>query len=178
MLASLILLLAFGSAASASQLPGSPMGKSISKSKFQSIPYLMETEEALPDEIKQGLLPKAEKRGIFSQTVGDKTYILASLGEQTSGGHSIAIERIYSVSPAVIMAQAKHTSPKKDDMVMQVLTTPYVVVSIPATSLAVKGTIVPSHGIHIPKPTIPKPQPVKPIKKPGFQKPTPVITPY
>lgn len=66
-----------------------------------------------------------------------RTVLAIFMGEQTSGGYAIRIDRIVR-TPEEVIVMVRKTTPPKDAAVSQALTRPYILVSIPRTELPVR----------------------------------------
>lgn len=66
-----------------------------------------------------------------------QTVLAIFMGEQTSGGYAIRIDRIVR-TPKSIIVMVRKILPAKDEQVSMALSQPYILVSIPHTDLPIK----------------------------------------
>jgi hypothetical protein len=94
-----------------------------------------------PDFIQSRLNDLKHKGGVDIVSDGEFTYVLLALGERRTGGYGIQVlgaEEQYGPSGSFILVRAKEIRPTPGDMVIQVITYPTAVYTLPRTSLPVK----------------------------------------
>jgi hypothetical protein len=82
-----------------------------------------------PNEIKMLLSDESLKGKIDGDDIDKANYIILNMGEKSTGGYSIGVEKVEETDKNIIIT-VKETAPAPDSMVMQVITYPYAVVKI------------------------------------------------
>ncbi|MBO8172378.1 MAG: protease complex subunit PrcB family protein [Bacillaceae bacterium] len=83
-----------------------------------------------PGEIQQWVKRHRHDEGTYVKHQGDRTYLLVSWGEKKTGGYTVNIDSIEEYPDKLVV----HVSYQKPDgMVIQVITYPFDLVSIPKT---------------------------------------------
>lgn len=91
------------------------------------------------EEVVNTVLPTKEAAAAFSIDLSELTgmiegddaiYVVATSGQQSTGGHSIEITEVSALG-TVLIVNVKKTAPGPDDMVTQALTTPWSAVAVP-----------------------------------------------
>ncbi|MDN5347981.1 MAG: hypothetical protein PWP65_1545 [Clostridia bacterium] len=110
---------------------------------------------------------EANKRtfGGFARSEGDRTYLLATVGERPTGGYGVRIDEVLRGKDGLV-AVATLTAPRPGQAVTQAITYPYDLVSIPATaekiSFAFRGAVTVQAIAPAPQPS-PEPKPGAPV---------------
>lgn len=84
----------------------------------------------VPEELQEWVDENRTRQGIYHKTLGNKTYILISGGEKPTGGYYIELDSITMVAPGSIYLTARVGSPAPDMMVTQVITWPFMLISV------------------------------------------------
>jgi hypothetical protein len=82
-----------------------------------------------PNEIKMLLNDESLKGKIHGEDIDKTNYIVLNMGEKSTGGYSIGVEKVEETDKNIIIT-IKETAPAPDSMVMQMITYPYAVVKI------------------------------------------------
>jgi hypothetical protein len=82
-----------------------------------------------PNEIKMLLNDESLKGKIHGDDIDKTNYIVLNMGEKSTGGYSIGVEKVEETDKNIIIT-VKETVPAPDSMLMQVITYPYAVVKI------------------------------------------------
>lgn len=82
-----------------------------------------------PKEIKMLQNDAVLRKKISLNDVQKSVFLILNMGEQSTGGYSIGVERVDETKDSIIV-QVKEFSPKATDMVTQGITYPYSVVKI------------------------------------------------
>ena len=98
-------------------------------SKFIVIDNIKSLEE-IYSQLSKHQSPKLEVPKINFE---DETVIALFLGEKTSGGHSISVEKVFNFKDS-ISVNYKIKIPKKGEAVTFAMTQPYCIIKIPKTS--------------------------------------------
>lgn len=77
------------------------------------------------------------KQKIPDMDFGVRMALAIFMGEQSSGGYAIRIDRIVQ-TPEEVIVSVRKTTPPKGSAVSQALTRPYILVSIPRTELPIR----------------------------------------
>lgn len=103
-------------------------GKQIAQSG--SIPMNAIDIDKAPEQVKEWAQDKLRKEGKYVKTIGDRTYLLVAWGQKNTGGYVVNIDSVEQRDGKVVAA-VSYKEP--EGMVIQVITYPYALVSIPAT---------------------------------------------
>lgn len=74
-----------------------------------------------------------ETQGLHRMDAGGKTWVLLAWGEKPTGGHSVDVTAVDRTETGVIVLGAKLHSPSESDIVTQVISYPYALISIDQT---------------------------------------------
>jgi hypothetical protein len=80
-------------------------------------------------EIKMLLNDDNLKRKIKPTDINAANFVILNLGEQTSGGHAITVDKVEEKADKIIIS-VKETSPAQGEMTTSVMTYPYTIVKI------------------------------------------------
>lgn len=109
-------------------------------------PEFVREKNNLPKPVADWVEANKRAFGGFTKKEGDRTYLLATMGERPTGGYSVSIDEVLRGKEGLVVV-ATLASPKPDQAVTQALTYPYDLVSIPATrekvSFAFRGAVTP-----------------------------------
>lgn len=97
-------------------------------SKFIVIEDVKSLDEVY-DLLSKGKSPKLEAPKI---NFDNETIIALFLGEKTSGGYSISVEKVVNYKDSIVV-NYKTETPKKGEMVTSVMTQPYCIIKMPKT---------------------------------------------
>ncbi|NSW89440.1 MAG: protease complex subunit PrcB family protein [Firmicutes bacterium] len=100
------------------------------EASYEKVEYeTVEDIGTLPQDIQEKIEELKVKRGYTYFKIEDEYVILISMGEKNTGGYSISIVSVEDVEGTVKII-VEETSPKKDDIVIQVITYPYAVIKV------------------------------------------------
>ena len=97
--------------------------------KLKDLEFTVVEDADLPGELKEIIDGKKENPFRLTYSNKDYLYIVVGYGQQNSGGYSIAVDELYLTSNAIYI-DTNLVGPLKDDMAVQGVTYPYVVVKI------------------------------------------------
>lgn len=97
--------------------------------KLKDLEFTVVEDADLPGELKELIDEKKEKPFRLTYSNKDNLYIVVGYGKKNSGGYSIAVDELYLTSNAIYI-DTNLVGPSQDDMVVQGITYPYVVVKI------------------------------------------------
>jgi len=80
-------------------------------------------------EIKMLLNDDNLKKKIKPADINTSNFVILNLGEQTSGGHSITVEKVEEKADKIIVT-VKETAPAPGEMALSVMTYPYTIVKV------------------------------------------------
>lgn len=99
--------------------------------KLKDLEFTVVEEEDIPQELLDKINEK--KRDPFKLTFSSKgkdyRYIVVGYGTKNTGGYSISVEQLF-LSENAIYVDTNLIGPKKDEVVTQALTYPYIVLKI------------------------------------------------
>jgi uncharacterized lipoprotein YehR (DUF1307 family) len=113
-----------------------------SKADESSVPngtpvdYIVE-DEPFPSAVKEIVEVVRKTGGFRAITVQHRTYIIIALGERNTTGYSIKVKSVIKQSDHLQVTYVEK-KPGPNDVVAQVLTYPYIVVSVPESNLPVR----------------------------------------
>ncbi|UMZ74276.1 protease complex subunit PrcB family protein [Natranaerofaba carboxydovora] len=96
---------------------------------------VIEENDALQDDIFEAIMDLKVERGYFVfgepafEVENEKNYLLISSGEKRTGGYDIVLEEIEE-KEGVLKVTVKETEPGDDEMTIQALTYPYIVLAL------------------------------------------------
>lgn len=79
--------------------------------------------------------------GTYNKTLNGKTYVLHSMGEKPTLGYTVTVVNVVDTS-SQITVNIEEKSPKPGEIVGQMITNPYVVIEMPATSKQIVPQVV------------------------------------
>lgn len=97
--------------------------------KLKDLEFTVVEDGDLPGELKELIDEKKEKPFRLTYSNKDYLYIAVGYGQKNSGGYSIAVDELYLTDNAIYI-DTNLVGPSQDDMVVQGITYPYVVVKI------------------------------------------------
>ena len=97
--------------------------------KLKDLEFTVVEDADLPGELKELVDEKKEKPFRLTYSNKDYLYIVVGYGQKNSGGYSIAVDELYLTSNAIYI-DTNLVGPSQDDMVVQGVTYPYVVVKV------------------------------------------------
>lgn len=97
--------------------------------KIRDLDFTVVEDADLPGELKEIIDEKKEKPFRLHYSNKDYLYIAVGYGKQNSGGYSIAVEELYLTDNAIYI-DTNLIGPSQDEMVMQGVTYPYIVVKL------------------------------------------------
>lgn len=97
--------------------------------KLKDLEFTVVEDADLPGELKELVDEKKEKPFRLTYSNKDYLYIVVGYGQKNSGGYSIAVDELYLTSNAIYI-DTNLLGPSQDDMVVQGVTYPYVVVKV------------------------------------------------
>jgi hypothetical protein len=97
--------------------------------KLKDLEFTVVEDADLPGELKEIIDEKKEEPFKLTYSNKDDLYIAVGYGKQNSGGYSIAVDELYLTSNAIYI-DTNLIGPSKDDVVVQGVTYPYVVVKL------------------------------------------------
>jgi hypothetical protein len=89
-----------------------------------------------PKDIQTTVQQKWLEKSTFTIPSGEELYIIITRGEMPTGGYSVNIESIEKMNNELVVSYY-YTDPKKDDMVTQAITKPFVISKIDMTNARV-----------------------------------------
>ena len=89
-----------------------------------------------PNDIQATVQQKWLEKSTFTIPSGEELYIIITRGEMPTGGYSVNIERIEKIDNELVVSYY-YTDPKKDDMVTQAITKPFVIAKVDMTNARV-----------------------------------------
>ncbi len=96
----------------------------------------------VPDELQEWVEANRTRQGIYHKTLGNKAYILISGGEKPTGGYYIQLDSITMVAPGSIYLTARVGSPAPDMMVIQIITWPFMLISVEDTEVQIVDGLI------------------------------------
>ncbi|SFI98973.1 protease complex subunit PrcB family protein [Thermoflavimicrobium dichotomicum] len=112
---------------------GSESGENNNMGSNELTYHQIKAEEA-PPEIQKQLDSLVKKGGHISHFTSDHIYIAISLGPRKSSGYRIKINKIEKKNRQATI-HATETTPKPDEFVTQVITYPFIILSIPRDAI-------------------------------------------
>ena len=97
--------------------------------KLKDLEFTVVEDADLPGVLKEIIDGKKENPFRLTYSNKDYLYIVVGYGQQNSGGYSIAVDELYLTSNAIYI-DTNLVGPLEDDMAVQGVTYPYVVVKI------------------------------------------------
>lgn len=97
--------------------------------KIRDLDFTVVEDADLPGELKEIIDEKKEKPFRLHYSNKDYLYIAVGYGKQNSGGYSIAVEELFLTDNAIYI-DTNLIGPSQDEMVMQGVTYPYIVVKL------------------------------------------------
>jgi hypothetical protein len=98
----------------------------ITKKEFNVI----QDESDLPEEALDAIDALKDKKGFTWFKTGDKYIVVVFSGEKNTGGYGISVTEVSEIDGKTMRITVEETSPGKDDMVIMVITYPWVAISI------------------------------------------------
>lgn len=104
------------------------------KLKTEPLDFTIEQEQALPETVKTTVEQVTSTRSKSNEvvTTEGRTYVIIALGERSTGGYSVDVQKIEQRGDA-LHVYAKEAPPPKGAMVIQVISYPFTVVSVKGT---------------------------------------------
>ncbi len=100
-----------------------------------ALPFEQVNKENLPQSIADWANSNQETKGFHIMTYDDTSYVLASAGQQPTGGYSVEITQINRISDNQAFVKAVLTTPGPEEIVTMALTYPYDVVRLAVDDL-------------------------------------------
>lgn len=97
--------------------------------KIRDLDFTVVEDADLPGELKEIIDEKKEKPFRLHYSNKDHLYIAVGYGKQNSGGYSIAVEELFLTDNAIYI-DTNLIGPSQDDLVVQGVTYPYIVVKL------------------------------------------------
>ncbi len=97
--------------------------------KIKDLEFTVVEDADIPGELKEIIDEKKENPFKLSYSNKDYLYIVVGYGKQGSGGYSISVDELYLTSNAIYI-DTNLIGPSENDLVMQGITYPYVVVKL------------------------------------------------
>lgn len=125
----LVLILAAGIAACANTSNNVSSSVTSSTTIIKKDFSVIQDESDLPEEVQDAINKLKDKKGYIWFKDGDEYIIVIFSGEKNTGGYGIAVTDVSEID-GVIRITVEETAPGKDDMVIMVITYPWVAISI------------------------------------------------
>lgn len=109
---------------------------STSEEKVGEVQYTVVEDRDLPEELKRIIDTKKDRELRMTYATKEYTYIVAGYGEQKTNGYSICVDDLYASENAVVV-KLKLLGPSKDENVVEMVTTPYIVIKVERTQYPV-----------------------------------------
>lgn len=93
--------------------------------------YKLVKQENAPEEVKEWINENKTVEGNKIVTINDMTYVVISRGEKKTGGYGIEIDCKEKDNSVEILV--KYINPKKDQIMIQVLTYPLIIIKFKKT---------------------------------------------
>lgn len=95
--------------------------------KIKDLEFTVVEDADIPEGLMAKIEEKKSKSFKLSYSNSDNLYIIVGYGEQSTGGYSIIVDKLYLTENAIYI-DTNLLGPKKDEVVTQALTYPYIVV--------------------------------------------------
>jgi hypothetical protein len=106
-----------------------PKGDEIQLSEQTDVPYTLVTSDQSPVDIQDKVEEMKMKPSTEVITIGDRDYIIVTMGEQSTGGYEVMIHQVVEVE-AEVRVWYEFKSPGQDDSVTEAFTYPYAIVEM------------------------------------------------
>lgn len=100
------------------------------------IPYHIE-KKPFPSAVQEIISVVSQTGGVRAVTIQERTYLVIALGQRNTAGYSIEITSVEKLGDRIVVSFIEK-KPGPGDMVAQVITYPYIVASIPKTTLPIE----------------------------------------
>ena len=85
----------------------------------------------------ESALTQLRRTGGYQVVQGDKTYVVITLGQRSTGGYQVAIDGIDTSANGQLIVKAHEVKPSPGSMKIQVISYPTKVIALPKTTLPV-----------------------------------------
>ena len=102
--------------------------------KVKDLEYTVLEESEVPEELLEKI--REEKANAFDITYQSEgyLYIARGYGTQTTSGYSVKVLELYETSEGIVFS-SELVGPRKDELVLQIETWPYIVIKLPDIGL-------------------------------------------
>lgn len=100
-----------------------------------ALPFEQVNEEDLPQAIRSWITSNREAKGFYVITHENASYVLATAGQQPSGGYTMEITQINRITDSQAFVKTVLTTPGPDQIVNMALTYPYDVILLTVDDL-------------------------------------------
>lgn len=104
--------------------------------KIKDLEYTVLEESEVPEELLEKIREKKTEAFDITYQSDGYLYIARGYGTQTTSGYSVKVLELYETSEGIVFS-SELVGPRRDELVLQIETWPYIVIKLPDIGLEV-----------------------------------------